>query len=90
MLKTYLYIPDELNKRISQAAKDQKKSKAEVIREALSESLGQPISEELMKVDETFYLNLLEKTKGSWGKGKPSKNRHELELKASEGRKRAW
>ena len=35
MLKTYLYIPDELDKQIIKAAKSQKKSKAEVIRKAL-------------------------------------------------------
>jgi len=39
MLKTYLYIPDELNEKISRAANAQKKSKAEVIRKALEKGI---------------------------------------------------
>lgn len=39
MLKTYLYIPDNLNEKITHAAKVQKKAKAEVIRQALREGL---------------------------------------------------
>jgi len=39
MLKTYLYLPDELNKEIIALAKRQKKSKAEVMREALKNGL---------------------------------------------------
>lgn len=39
MLKTYLYLPDELNKKIHVAARIQKKSKAEVIRLALERGI---------------------------------------------------
>lgn len=39
MLKTYLYIPDQLNEKIKSAAKRRGKSKAEVIRETLEEGL---------------------------------------------------
>lgn len=39
MLRTYLYIPDHLNKEIGKVAKEQKKSKAAVIREALEKGL---------------------------------------------------
>lgn len=35
MLKTYLYIPDHLNKKIDSTAKTQNRSKAEVIRQTL-------------------------------------------------------
>ena len=41
MLKTYLYIPDHLDKQINYTAKTQKKSKAEVLREAIKEGLDQ-------------------------------------------------
>lgn len=39
MLKTYLYIPDDLEKQIVLAARLGKKSKAEVLRQALQEGL---------------------------------------------------
>lgn len=39
MLKTYLYIPDELNQQIIRTAKLEKKSKAEIIRRALDAGL---------------------------------------------------
>lgn len=39
MLKTYLYIPEHLNKKIDYTAKTQNKSKAEVIRAALEEGM---------------------------------------------------
>lgn len=39
MLKTYLYIPDELNERIEEAARAQKKSKAEIIRNTLDKNI---------------------------------------------------
>ena len=39
MLKTYLYVPDELEKRINLTAKIQNKSKAEVIRQALEKGI---------------------------------------------------
>lgn len=40
MLKTYLYIPDHLNEKITSTAKAQKRSKAEVIRQALEKGMG--------------------------------------------------
>ncbi len=39
MLKTYLYIPEQLGEKIAYTAKALKKSKAEVIRTALQEGL---------------------------------------------------
>ncbi|OGY13051.1 MAG: hypothetical protein A3F61_01615 [Candidatus Blackburnbacteria bacterium RIFCSPHIGHO2_12_FULL_41_13b] len=44
MLKTYLYIPEELDRQIKNTAKAQNKSKAEILRLALEkgiETLGQ-------------------------------------------------
>lgn len=40
MLKTYLYVPEELNLAIINLAKAQKISKAEVLREALSQGVA--------------------------------------------------
>ncbi len=40
MLKTYLYIPELLEQKISTTAKMQQKSKAEVIRLALEKGIG--------------------------------------------------
>ncbi len=40
MLKTYLYIPEQLEEKIIITAKIQKKSKAEVIRQALEKGIG--------------------------------------------------
>jgi predicted DNA-binding protein len=40
MLKTYLYIPEQLNQRIYLTAKNQNKSKAEVIRLALENGIN--------------------------------------------------
>ncbi len=40
MLKTYLYIPDELEAKINLTAKTQNKSKAEIMRQALHEGLS--------------------------------------------------
>lgn len=39
MLKTYLYIPDELNKEIVQLASTQKKSKAAVLRAVITKGI---------------------------------------------------
>lgn len=39
MLKTYLYIPEQLEIKINQTAQSQNKSKAEVIRQALERGL---------------------------------------------------
>lgn len=40
MLKTYLYVPDHLDKQIKQTAELQNKSKAEVIRQALEKGIA--------------------------------------------------
>lgn len=40
MLKTYLYIPDHLEDRINRVVKTQKKSKAEVMRQALEKGIS--------------------------------------------------
>ena len=40
MLKTYLYIPEQLERRIKLTAETQKKSKAEVIRQALEKGIS--------------------------------------------------
>ena len=40
MLKTYLYIPEELNLRITSTAKTQAKSKAEVMRQAMEKGIS--------------------------------------------------
>lgn len=39
MLKTYLYIPEQLKEKIFRTAKAQKKSRAEIIRNALEKGL---------------------------------------------------
>lgn len=39
MLKTYLYIPERLDKKIKQTAKAQNKSKAEIMRQALEKGI---------------------------------------------------
>ena len=39
MLKSYIYFPDDLDKEINQIAKSQKKSKAEVVREATAKGV---------------------------------------------------
>ena len=39
MLKTYLYLPEHLDEKISQTAQNQNKSKAEVIRQALEKGI---------------------------------------------------
>lgn len=40
MLKTYLYVPEELEEKIKRTAKAQNKSKAEVLRTAIQEGLS--------------------------------------------------
>ena len=39
MLKTYLYVPEELEEKLNRTAKAQNKSKAEVIRQALEKGI---------------------------------------------------
>lgn len=58
MLKTYLYIPDHLDEKVKQAARLQKKSKAEVMRQALEKGIravqqqGTASAEVLLKIAE--------------------------------------
>jgi len=56
MLKTYLYIPEQLNQLIITAVKVQKKSKAEVIRQALEKGLKEDIREGHAGVDALFKI----------------------------------
>lgn len=75
MLKTYLYIPDELNKKIEQTSKLNGKSKAEVIRTALEEGLE---SKKLRNRE--LYLQKLLSMKGGWISEKEiKKNRADME-----------
>ncbi len=59
MLRTYLYIPDELEKKVIQTAKLRDKSKAEVIRQALEIGMAaiqqddNSSAEVLLKIAET-------------------------------------
>ena len=39
MLRTYLYIPEHLREKINHTARNQKKSKAEILREAIKKGL---------------------------------------------------
>lgn len=79
MLKTYVYIPDDIAKRIDHAVRTQKKSKAEVIRQALDKGLAEekPSSsaESLLKLAEIGKRYKLKGTHDSsridellWGK----------------------
>ncbi|MBL7150844.1 hypothetical protein ISS86_02855 [Candidatus Microgenomates bacterium] len=58
MLKTYLYVPDHLEEQIKQTAEFQKKSKAEVMRQALEKGIitvqqqGTASAEVLLKLAE--------------------------------------
>lgn len=58
MLKTYLYVPEDLAERINVTAKVQNKSKAEVIRQALEKGItsiqqqGTASAEALLKIAE--------------------------------------
>ena len=58
MLKTYIYVPDSLNEKIIRMAELQKKSKAEVIRNALEKGLvveqhkGNASAQVLLKIAE--------------------------------------
>ena len=40
MLRTYLYIPEELDRQIKSAAKSQNRSKADILRQALENGIG--------------------------------------------------
>ena len=58
MLKTYLYIPEQLEEKIKLAAETQNKSKAEVIRQALEKGIitvqnqGTASAQALLKIAE--------------------------------------
>ena len=45
MLKTYLYIPEQLQKKIGYTAQTLKKSKAEVIRQALEKGINSVVQQ---------------------------------------------
>lgn len=86
MLKTYLYIPDELNKKIEQTSKLNGKSKAEVIRIALEDGLerGSKASKKLKRQE---YIKKLLTIKGDWFDYKEyKKNREDMEKQI----KRLW
>jgi len=63
MLKTYLYIPEQLEEKITRTAKIQKKSKAEVLRQALEKGIsavqqqGTASTEVLLKIAELGKKN---------------------------------
>ncbi len=58
MLKTYVHVPEELNKKINLTAKAQNKSKAEIIRQALEKGIvevsqqGTASAQALLKIAE--------------------------------------
>lgn len=58
MLKTYLYIPEQLKERINRTAKTQDKSKAEIMRQALEKGItalqqqGTASAQALLKIAE--------------------------------------
>lgn len=71
MLKTYLYIPDYLEDRINRTAELQKKSKAEVMRQALEKGIvsvqhqGTASAEVLLKIAELGRENNVKGPKDS-------------------------
>ena len=86
MLKTYLYIPDDLNRKIEKTSKLNGKSKADVIRAALEEGLerGSKASKKLKRQE---YIQKLLTIKGDWFNYKEyKKNREDMEKKL----KRLW
>lgn len=78
MLKTYLYIPEQLNRKIEQTSKLNNKSKAEVIRAAIEEGLESNKNNKLLKRQQ--YLQKLLSIKGDWFNYKEyKKNRQDME-----------
>lgn len=71
MLKTYLYIPDYLEDRINRTAQLQKKSKAEVMRQALEKGIsavlqqGTASAQVLLKIAELGKKNNVKGPKDS-------------------------
>lgn len=58
MLKTYLYLPEDLNQQIISAATSQNKSKAEIIRQALRKGIVPAQEHKTSSAD--FLLKLAE------------------------------
>lgn len=78
MLKTYLYIPEQLNRKIEKTSKLNGKSKAEVIRTAIEEGLESNKNDKLLKRQQ--YLQKLLSIKGNWFNYKEyKKNRQDME-----------
>jgi len=71
MLKTYLYIPEQLEQKINVTAKTKNKSKAEVIRQALEKGItyvaqqGTASAQILLKLAELGKRNKLQGPKDS-------------------------
>ncbi len=85
MLKTYLYIPENLNRKIEQTSKLNGKSKAEVIRTAIEEGLEK--SSQTKKLKRQAYMKKLLTIKGDWFDYKEyKKNRADMEKQL----KRLW
>lgn len=61
MLRTYLYIPDNLEKQINQVVQAQKKSKAEILREAIKKGLQESNNENNAGVEVLLKLARLAK-----------------------------
>lgn len=56
MLKTYLYIPEPLVEKINRAAKNQNKSKAEIIRLALESGIRSVQHQETASINALFKI----------------------------------
>lgn len=74
MLKTYLYLPEELNKKVESAAKRQKKSKAEVLRKAIEEGINTVEEQTSSGVEVLFKLAEIGKKYNPKGPKDLSKN----------------
>lgn len=79
MLKTYLYLPEELNRKIEKTSKLNGKSKAEIMRTALEEGLKRS-SMANKKLKRQEYIKKLLSIKGDWFDYKEyKKNREDME-----------
>ena len=86
MLKTYLYLPEELDRQIKNVAKNQKKSKAEVIRSAVEnglKSINQDNSAGLKAFAKLAEIGIKHNVKGP----KDSAKRHDYYLWAKDWNK---
>lgn len=61
MLKTYLYVPEELERKITLTAKSTHKSKAEIIRQALKEGFNSMEKQKSSGADVLLELSKLAK-----------------------------